>query len=434
MEQGKSHGAPADALADYDAVCGRFRAALEPARAHSISLHDEHGEVLWLSEGSLGPDEHDAVRQALDAFGDPNEPAVRFHALGDTLSAALLRVVGAHRTFVGLVMLVVDARFARPLERAPARLITPKLQMAIAEFAELRSQLLPAAAAPPRAVASPPAVAPPRAPAPPPAAARPSVPPQMDRLHEALRRTPLSLHVQRLVPLVKGSQLTRFEVLLRSPAADAPNAAPQAMLKTAVEHGLGSMIDRRVVTELIGWLVRHPEVWRSRAMLFSVNLTVTALHDEHFLKFVELCLIKAALPRAMIGFEVEGAVAARFARQMPAVAAALVRLDCPLVLDDFMLRTECFELLRLPGVRYLKFASAVTARMRTDKVAQASITAMVQMARVLGMHTVAKRTETVGEQEWLTALGVDFVQSHTLSPPEPLESLARAAPPRGPGA
>ncbi len=82
-----------------------------------------------------------------------------------------------------------------------------------------------------------------------------------------------------------------------------------------------------------------------------------------------------------------------------------------MVLDDFAMRTECFDLLRLPGVRYVKLAPEITAKMRTDKVSQAAITAVVQMARVLGMHTVAKRTETPAEQEWLTALGVDFIQS-----------------------
>jgi EAL domain-containing protein (putative c-di-GMP-specific phosphodiesterase class I) len=50
---------------------------------------------------------------------------------------------------------------------------------------------------------------------------------------------------------------------------------------------------------------------------------------------------------------------------------------------------------------------------------------VVQMARVLGMHTVAKRTESAAEQEWLTALGVDFVQSNSMSPPAPLESLSK---------
>jgi EAL domain-containing protein (putative c-di-GMP-specific phosphodiesterase class I) len=63
--------------------------------------------------------------------------------------------------------------------------------------------------------------------------------------------------------------------------------------------------------------------------------------------------------------------------------------------------------------------------MRTDKVSQAAITAVVQMARVLGMHTVAKRVETEAEQEWLTALGVDFVQSNAVAPPVPIETLTK---------
>jgi Amt family ammonium transporter len=251
-----------------------------------------------------------------------------------------------------------------------------------------------------------------------------SVTPEIDRLHAALRKSPIALHVQRLVPLAKGSQLRRYEVLLRSKSEDAPNSAPHAMLKAAVENGLGSMIDRRVVTELIGWLVHHPDVWQKRAVLFSVNLTSTALHDEHFMKFVELCLMKSSLPKAMIAFEVDVPTAILLGDKIADVAAALHRLGCPMVLDDFGMRTECFDLLRLPAVRYVKIASEITAKMRSDKVSQAAITAVVQMARVLGMHTVAKRTETAAEQEWLTALGVDFIQSNALSPPVAIESLS----------
>jgi EAL domain-containing protein (putative c-di-GMP-specific phosphodiesterase class I) len=258
----------------------------------------------------------------------------------------------------------------------------------------------------------------------------PPVSPEIDRLHAALRRSPIALHVQRLVPLNKGSQLKRYEVLLRSKSDDAPNAAPHAMLKTAVENGLGSMIDRRVVTELIGWLVHHPDVWQTQAVMFSVNLTSTALQDEHFIKFVGLCLAKSSLPKAMIGFEIDVSTAIHLGDKVTDIAAALHRLACPVVLDDFGLRTECFDLLRLPAVRYIKLAPEITARMRSDKLSQAAITAVVQMARVLGMHTVAKRTETAAEQEWLTALGVDFIQSNALSPPIAIDSLSRTQKPR----
>jgi EAL domain-containing protein (putative c-di-GMP-specific phosphodiesterase class I) len=472
MEHGKPFSAADSPLVDFDAVCQKLRAAVEPARAHAISLHDEHGDMLWLSESSMGPDEHNAVREAVEAFSSPGGSPVLVHDLGDSRAALLLRAVNGRRAMVGVIMMVMDARVVKQDARGALKIMTPKLQRVLVDFATMRPDKPPAAApsAPPNQVRSAPAAAltlvdEPQAPRPasapraavagkapahpsPAAAPRPTasapasasagvpaaakapqggITPEIDRLHAALRRSPIALHVQRLMPLTKGSQLKRYEVLLRSKSDNAPNAAPQAMLKAAVENGLGSMIDRRVVTELISFLVHHPEVWKSTAVMFSVNLTTTALHDEHFIKFIELCLAKSSLPKGMIAFEVDTATAVKLSDKIPDVAVALHRLGCPLVLDDFALKTECFALLRLPGVHYVKLAPEITAKMRTDKLSQAAITAVVQMARVLGMHTVAKRTENAAEQEWLTALGVDFVQSNSMSPPVAIESLSKTA-------
>jgi EAL domain-containing protein (putative c-di-GMP-specific phosphodiesterase class I) len=448
--------------------------------------------MLWLSESSMGPDEHNAVREAADAFTNPTAAPILSFDLGDSRSAVIVRAVNTRRRMVGLVMLIMDTRI---VAQGALKLMTPKLQRAVVQFAAMRPDHEPAAASAPTA----------QRPAPPPAAARAAatgvplqvgprtiaaqleqivsrgpvqtagtsnpamsarpasyvshvspgrpaaparaaltalatapeiseqqrpqkdIPLKIDRLNAAIRKSPITLHVQRLVPLSKGSQMKRYEVLLRSGAEDAPNSAPQAMLKAAVENGLGSMIDRRVFAELVGWLIRHPDIWQSGEVMFSVNLTTTALHDEHFIKFIELCLAKASLPRETIAFEVDAATALTLADKISGVAIALHRLGCPLVLDDFALRTECFELLRLPGVRYVKLASEITRKMRTDKVSQAAITAVVQMARVLGMHTVAKRTDSAADHEWLTALGVDFVQSNAVSPSAPIDSLLNGA-------
>ena len=537
MEQGKPFRTTQSPLVDFDAVCQKVRTAIEPARAHAISLHDERGDVLWLSESTMGPDEHNAVREALDAFSKSSGPPLLAFDLGDSRSAVLLRAVNARRALVGAIMIIMDTRVIKQDDRGTIKLMTSKLQRALADFAGMRPDIEPAPDAPPASAirihlrhcqeprarqrqerqsiarrrpasapqrpATPQRSAAAQRPAPsrsarrrrrpthppkrrprsrsrircvfpprnqprqarlPPSPHRPLHPhrprhptvrmrphrplivrplvrtnahrppppvsPEIDRLHAALRRSPIALHVQRLVPLVKGSQLKRYEVLLRSKSDDAPNAAPQAMLKAAVDNGLGSMIDRRVVTELIGWLVHHPDVWQANAVMFSVNLTTTALHDEHFIKFVGLCLAKSSLPKAMIAFEIDVPTAIKLGGKVTEVAAALHRLGCPMILDDFALRTECFDLLRLPGVRYIKLAPEITAKMRTDKLAQAAITAVVQMARVLGMHTVAKRTESPAEQEWLTALGVDFIQSHAMSPPAAIESLSKGQKPK----
>ena len=541
MEQGKPLMQSESPLVDFDAVCQKVRAAVEPNRTHAVSLHDETGDVLWLSESSMGPDEHNAVREAAEAFTNPAAAPILSFDLGDSRSAVMVRAVNNRRAIVGLIMIVMDTRIVA--QGAP-KLMTPKLQRALMLFAGMRpdrgpampdadreptarsATLAPAPLAPPHAPSHAPSHAPPpraarpapapsapaplavgaktiaaqleqivsrgparspntdaasisrpasyvshvsaarpagRAPtaAPPPAPAHspaahaaphahaaPSqappahsppahvpppqtdgkgVPPEIDRLNAAMRKSPIALHVQRLAPLSKGGPMKRYEVLLRSGSEESPNAAPHAMLKAAVENGLGSMIDRRVITELIGWLVRHPDVWRANEVMFSVNLTSTALHDEHFIKFIELCLAKSSLPKGTIAFEIDAPTALTLADKISEVAIALHRLGCPLVLDDFALRTECFELLRLPGVRYIKLAPSLTARMRSDKVSQAAITAVVQMARVLGMHTVAKHTDTAAEQEWLTALGVDFVQSNSISPAVAIDSLNKAA-------
>jgi len=464
MEQGKPVSAPETPRIDYGAVCQNVRAALEPARTHAVSLHDSQGDVLWLSEGSMGPDEHNAVREAIEAFADPNSAPVLGFDLGDSRSAVLARALDSRCTMVGAVMIVMDSR---AIARGATKLMTPKLQRALVEFAATRpSRAPPAPTAVQKAVAPsprnlPPSPPPPnavlprisqaaapgsaaatspaaRAPLPPtlqPVTSSPAlqraqkgVTPEIDRLQAALRKSPIALHVQRLMPLSKGGQLKRYEVLLRSKSDSAPNVAPQAMLKAAVDNGLGSMIDRRVITELIGFLMHQPQIWQNNEALFSVNLTSTALQDEHFIKFVELCLARSALPMGTIAFEIDAPTALTLGDKISDVAAALHRLGCPLVLDDFALLTECFSLLRLPGVRYVKLAPEITAKMRSDKISQAAITGVVQMARVLGMHTVAKHTDTPAEHEWLTALGVDFVQSNSVSPPVAIESLQKAAP------
>ena len=505
MERGKPLMQSDSPLVDFDAVCQKVRAAVEPNRTHAVSLHDEAGDMLWLSESSMGPDEHNAVREAAEAFTNPTAAPILTFDLGDSRSAVMVRAVNARRTVVGLVMIIMDTR----ISALGTKLMTPKLQQAVVQFAAMRPDRGPAPASPapephsrPRpgaAAAHRPAPPPPAAPAArsaaapagaaplalgprtiaaqleqivsrgpvrptglsnPTSASRPAsyvshvgaprssaparptapavaptpeiaerpqpqkgTPPEIDRLNAVVRNSPIALHVQRLVPLSKGSQMKRYEVLLRSGSED---SAPHAMLKAAVENGLGSMIDRRVITELIGWLLRHTSTWQTNEMMFSVNLTSTALHDEHFIKFIELCLVKSSVPKGMIAFEVDSPTALKLANKVTGVAAALHRLGCPLVLDDFALRTECFELLRLPGVRYVKLAPEITSKMRTDKVSQAAITGVVQMARVLGMHTVAKHTETGAEQEWLTALGVDFVQSNALSPAAAIDTVHQA--------
>ena len=143
MEQGKPFSATESPLVDFDAVCQKVRAAFEPARAHAVSLHDESGDLLWLSESSMGPDEHNAVREALDSFARRDAPPVLAYDLGDARSAVLLRAVNARGALVGAVMVIMDTRSIKPDAGGLAKLLTPKLQRALTDFAGMRPDIGP---------------------------------------------------------------------------------------------------------------------------------------------------------------------------------------------------------------------------------------------------------------------------------------------------
>ncbi len=166
MEQGKPLMQSESPLVDFDAVCQKVRAAVEPNRTHAVSLHDESGDVLWLSESSMGPDEHNAVREAAEAFANPAAAPILSFDLGDSKSAVMVRAVNARRAIVGLIMIIMDTRIVA--QGAP-KLMTPKLQRALVQFAGMRPDRAPAA--PPE-----PPPSPPRAPAPAPAPAHTPAP------------------------------------------------------------------------------------------------------------------------------------------------------------------------------------------------------------------------------------------------------------------
>ncbi|HEX7417259.1 MAG TPA: EAL domain-containing protein, partial [Steroidobacteraceae bacterium] len=104
------------------------------------------------------------------------------------------------------------------------------------------------------------------------------------------------------------------------------------------------------------------------------------------------------------------------------LATGLARAGSGIILDDFSWYDDSLSLLRLPAVRLLKLDRALTADLATDKIRQAAIAGIAQMARVAGVHTVAKRIDCAAERELLTALGVDFIQGFAFSAPTPLDA------------
>jgi EAL domain-containing protein (putative c-di-GMP-specific phosphodiesterase class I) len=399
-------------VADYQVLCDQCRTALGGARIHALSLHDHRGEVLYLSGGLLGPDEHGMVGDAVTIFSALGAPQTFSGDLGGGRTAIALAAHRSERDFCGLILIIVDAKRLDPqsdiLRSRPVReLLThfaesldpPPLVARPAESPTVRLKRLALSPAAPIA-------------------------PEVRSLKDVLRRMPIELYVQRLMPITSQSIPAHYEVLLRCKSEGAAAEAPQDLIKAAVEHGLGSVIDRRVLIFLTQWLKRHRPVVPGDGVIFSVNVTATTLHDAQFGRFLEHVLRTCALPTALIAIELDSAQCLQYRGAANSLCARLEQLGCPAVLDNFEPYNRGLDLLRLPGVRLLKLNPRITQSMRSDARARATVAEVVQASRVLGLHTAVKYSSPGVDAEWLKALGIDFIQSDRATKPRPLDTLA----------
>ncbi len=213
------------ASGDSKAAIGEaLKQALSGNRLQSISLHDERGDVLWLDEGALGPDEHNLVLEAISALSETADRTVHFQLIGDGRSAAFLPARSPLNDLLGVAMIIADSKFLD--SKGAAKFVTPTTTNLMRRLAFLRrpptptapqapAPAVPVPAAPPAArVASPqppkPAVAKPAAPA---AAARPAAPVAAQRPAAPVAQRPA-------VPAAK-------------PAAPAAQARPPAVARAA---------------------------------------------------------------------------------------------------------------------------------------------------------------------------------------------------------
>jgi EAL domain-containing protein (putative c-di-GMP-specific phosphodiesterase class I) len=384
-----------------------LEAALPHARYRAIALYDARGEVLHCTSTDFGIEFRQALNDALDAFVLGAARESRFLRGEGTRTAIMLALRDLHSALQGVCLLVVEDTPPED-EDPPARFLTPAVQTILADIASEVAQTLHAM---PRQKPQKP---------------KPPVPLPLEAVYAQIRNQEVVLRVQQLVRLRKAEGVRRFEVLLRH-MVDGEETSPERVMQTAANHGLASMIDRRVVGELIAWLHRNPAVWKKDPPAFSVNLSDAAVIEPHFISFVENCMQKSGLPPGLIGVEFSERVCLSHTEQVIPALDVFARIGVPVAIDDFNVVGAGMPILEHSAIRLLKIDAELTTNALQHRLTQARVVGLVQTAKVMGLQTVAKRVLGGDHSNWLTALGVDFVQSFEVSPPVALDSLLAPA-------
>jgi len=113
----------------------QLRAALPPLRLHSVSLYDDEANILWLSEGALGPDEHSLVLEAIETLGTNSSLSVHENGLEDGRIAIFLPVRAPQGDLVGVAMVLADVKSVT--DGVVERMVTPQVRTVMQKVAVL---------------------------------------------------------------------------------------------------------------------------------------------------------------------------------------------------------------------------------------------------------------------------------------------------------
>jgi hypothetical protein len=176
------------------------------------------------------------------------------------------------------------------------------------------------------------------------------------------------------------------------------------------EIAASSAGDSDVVTfeRVAGALARNRGRYEQQPAVFTVAVSPSAVEDAAFLGRVKSALQRNQIERGRIGIGLPAPAWREAPQFLGRFLGECEAIGCSITLDDFCLRHDAIALLRYPAVRCLKIDAALSTHAMTDRIVQAELAAIVQAARVLGLHCVAKGVASTATAKWLAALGIDF--------------------------
>lgn len=232
------------------------------------------------------------------------------------------------------------------------------------------------------------------------------------RIRDALDNDRFVLYSQPIVDLT-NNEVVQHELLIRMISAEGEVILPDTFLPTAEEYGLISEIDR--------WVIHETARLSSAGHPLEFNLSAKSVADPGILALIASAIEEhGANPSQMVCEITETALvhdlgaAEQFVR-------GLNDLGIKVALDDFGAGYGGFAYLKRLPVSYLKIDREFVQDICTEVSSQHVVSAVVNLAKAFGMHTVAEGAEDDATVELLKNLGVNYVQGYVVGRPSPHE-------------
>src|SRR5690606_18045959 len=235
----------------------------------------------------------------------------------------------------------------------------------------------------------------------------------------------LYLELQPIMSMAAPLASLNFEVLLRVKDSAGMLIPAGKIVSAAEESGTITIIDKWVFSATLEWLEKH-EKRLSKTQFGSINLSGVSLNDNKFVEafFANLGRYKHLTKRLCV--EITEGVALQNLDRTRQFMGRLQAMGVRIALDDFGAGYTSFSYLKELRADVIKIDGTLIRDMLANKTSIAIVRTIIELARNLGMESIAEWVEDAPTLEALRRMGVDHVQGYVVSKARPPVDILNA--------
>jgi diguanylate cyclase (GGDEF)-like protein/PAS domain S-box-containing protein len=250
------------------------------------------------------------------------------------------------------------------------------------------------------------------------------------RLRKAVESQRWALHYQPVVELQTGN-MTGVEALIRWIEPDGTMVPPIEFIPLAEELGLIELIGDWVVREL----VYQAQAWRELGIDLEIgfNLSPRQFWQPDLSERILARILEGSIDPSRVLVEITETSAMMDPDRAQQILSQLHAGGLRIAIDDFGTGYSSLSRLREMPVSVLKIDRSFVSNVDSDAPSASIVSAFLELARGLGMTTLAEGIETEGELAFLIERGCQLGQGYLFSrpvPPEEIIALALGGVPR----
>lgn len=234
-------------------------------------------------------------------------------------------------------------------------------------------------------------------------------------LHHALSENQLTLHYQPQFSSVTH-KLIGAEALLRWNHPELGSISPAEFIPIAEDNGLiipiGEWVLRNALQQAKRWMEQGNE-----PIIMAVNLSAVQFKHIHLVDRVTTILDEISIPREYLELELTESTAMHDPQHAINVIHDFHSHGIRMSIDDFGTGYSSLSYLKKFKIYKLKIDQSFIRDIHTNQEDRAIISAIIHMAKSLGLQTIAEGVETISQLDYLKAEGCDEIQGYFYSRP-----------------